>query len=45
MDVNNLKDDKRKKDHMYSDILGGTGNGGKVSNTNGKSQAVNKKQS
>lgn len=27
MDLNNMKDTQRKKDHMYSDILGGTGTG------------------
>ena len=30
MDVNNLKDNQRKKDHLYSDILGASGNGGKL---------------
>ena len=33
LDINNLKDNKRKKDHMYSDILGGNG-GGKITNGN-----------
>jgi hypothetical protein len=36
MDVNNIRDNKRKKDHMYSDILG-SNSGGKVSNNNGDS--------
>jgi len=30
IDINNLADGKRKKDHMYSDILGSGGNGGKA---------------
>ena len=29
LDANNLKDNLRKKDHMYADILGATSTGGK----------------
>jgi len=30
LDINNLKDNQRKKDHMYSDILGGSGTTNRV---------------
>lgn len=36
VDMNNLTDNQRKKDHMYSDILGSSGNGGKAQKTTRK---------
>ena len=38
VDINNMKDKQRKKDHMYSDILGSSGNGGKVQQTTHKTK-------
>jgi hypothetical protein len=43
LDVNNLKDNHRKKDHMYSDLLG-SNSGGKITESKGKTPGEKKEE-